>query len=138
MKRIIWMIAVMAVPLLAGKLTWYHTYDQAMAQARAAHKNVYVFIDAQGCPYCERMRRSVLERPDVIRSLADYVVLNLQIGSPDVRKHFPHVQVTPTSYFVAWDETILIDFAGYTNEEFFFWRMADAERIAAAHKKMRR
>ena len=131
MQRIFW-IFLMAVPLLAGKLTWYHTYDQAMAQARAVHKNVYVFIDAPGCPYCERMRHSVLERPDVVRSLADYVLLNLKLNSRDTRKHFPHAQVTPTSYFVATDGTILLDFAGYTNEEFFFWRMADAERIAAA------
>ncbi len=134
MQRI-FLILVMAMPLLAGKLIWYSAYDQAMAQARAAHKNVYVFIDAPGCPYCERMRYSVLERPDVVRSLADYVLLNLKLNSPDMRKHFPHTQVTPTSYFVATDGTILMDFAGYTNEEFFFWRMADAEQIAAARAK---
>ena len=134
MRRVMTGVLVMVESLWAGGLSWFHAYDPAIAAARTQHKLVYVFIDADGCPYCERMRRNVLESPDVVRSLHDYVLLNLKISSPDVRKHFPKASVTPTSYFLDAHGRTLIDFVGYTNEEFFFWRMGDAERIAAAHK----
>ena len=134
MRNVLILFWVMLLPLFAGSLQWFHAYDPAIAAARTQHKPVYVFIDADGCPYCERMRRNVLESPDVVRSLHDYVLLNLKISSPDVRKHFPKASVTPTSYFLDAHGRTLIDFVGYTNEEFFFWRMGDAERIAAAHK----
>ena len=133
--RFLMVALLMVSSLTAAKLTWFHSYDRALAQARATDKNIYVFIDALGCPYCERMRHEVLQAPDVVRSLAGYVLLNLKVSSPDAQKHFPHVQVTPTSYFMTAEGKILLDFAGYTNEEFFFWRMADAEQIDAAQKK---
>jgi len=135
MRKAIMSLLIMAGSLWAEGLSWHHAYDPALAAARAQHKLVYVFIDADGCPYCDRMRRNVLEQPDVTRSLHDYVLLNLKLNSPEVHKHFPKVFVTPTSYFLDSEGRVLIDFAGYTNEEFFFWRMGDAERIAAANKK---
>jgi thioredoxin-related protein len=121
--------------LSAKPLTWFHSYDRARESANKTHKNLYVFIDADGCPYCERMRRNVLESPDVAHSLQDYVLLTLKINSADARKYFPTARVTPTSYFLDRRGKILLEFAGYTNEEFFFWRMADAERIESTQKK---
>lgn len=138
MHRIVLMIAIALVPLSAGGLQWYHSYDRAMAAAQAAHKNLYVFIDAPGCPYCERMLQDTLSRPSVVRSLSEYVLLNLKLGSRDVRKHFPQTYVTPMSYFVAEDGAVLIDFAGYIDEEFFFWRMGSAEEIDAVRRRKKK
>ena len=134
MRKILTLFLAMLLPISAGSLKWFHAYDRAVAQAQKTHQNLYVFIDAEGCPYCERMRRDVLESPDVLRSLSEYVLLNLKINSSDARKHFPSVQVTPTSYFLDHNGKILVEFAGYTNEEFFFWRMGEAEQIESAHK----
>ena len=123
------------LPLFGGKLPWIHSYEQAIGKARAEHKMVYVFIDAEGCPYCARMLHHVLESKDVARNLKPYVLLRLKIHSPDAKKYFPKARFTPTSYFLNSEGKILIDFAGYTNEEFFFWDMSAAERIVEQAKK---
>ena len=121
--------------LTAAELPWRSSWSQALAEAKQSGKNLMVFIEAEHCPYCERMKREVLSSPDVIRGLRDFIPLKLRIDDPVVKKEFPGTAVTPTIYFLTPKKELLIDIVGYLNEEFFYWRLGAAEEEAEKLKE---
>ncbi len=127
MKYILFVLLT-AIPLLSAELNWLHSYDKAIQEATKTGKNIIVFIEADNCPYCERMKDDVWEVQDVINSLDGFIPLQLDISSKDVKKHFPKASVTPTTYFITPDNRLLEEIVGYINEEFFYWRLSSAER----------
>lgn len=120
----------MAIPLLASPLHWESSYDAAIKRAKAEHKGIMVFIEADNCPYCERMKEEVLEQSYISNALKNFIPLKLNINSKDAKKHFSGAYVTPTTYFITADKKMLEEMVGYTNEEFFFWRIDSAEHEA--------
>ncbi len=123
-------ILLMITPLLSGSLQWLEHYDQAVAKAHKEHKAIMVYIEAAHCPYCERMEEEVLDKKYMPKALAHFVPLKLDISSADAKKHFSRAYVTPTIYFITADKKPLEEMVGYTNEEFFFWRVDAAEKAA--------
>jgi len=124
------------VPLLSGELDWQHSYDQALAKAKAEDKNIFVFIEAKDCPYCEQMMRDVLSTKYIDNALKHFIPLKLDISSKDTKTHFPKAVVTPTSYFVTPQKQLLEEIVGTTTEEFFFWRIDSAEAEAKHLQKV--
>ena len=136
--KYLFIILFSLVPLLSGELDWQHSYDQAVAKAKAENKNIFVFIEAKHCPYCEQMMHDVLSTKYIDNALKHFIPLKLNISSPDAKTHFPKAVVTPTSYFITPQKQPLEEIVGYLNEEFFFWRIdsaeAEAKRLQGAKK----
>ena len=116
--------------LLSAPLKWEHSYAQAVTRAEAEHKNIFVFIEADDCPYCEQMKQEVLETKYIDNALKHFVPLKLDISSKDAKTHFPKAYVTPTSYFITPEGEMLEEAVGAQTEEFFFWRIDSAEAEA--------
>jgi len=130
MKRLLSILLLLITPLLSGGLQWLQSYDQAIAKAQKEHKAIMVFVEAEHCPYCERMREEVLDKAYMPNALKHFVPLMLDINSADAKKYFPQTYVTPSTYFVSPDKKIFEEMIGYTNEEFFLWRIDAAENEA--------
>jgi len=133
MKQLL-LILLLISPLLSGELNWLYSYDQAVAKAQATDKNIFVFIEAEHCPYCEQMKQEVLETKYIGNALKHFVPLKLDISSKDVKTHFPKAYITPTSYFITPQGKLLEEAAGALTEEFFFWRIDSAEAEAKRDK----
>ena len=122
------LLTIMSVMVLSAQgLGWMESYDKAVEKAKAEHKNIYVFIYADHCPYCEQMYGDVLDTKYIDYALKEFIPLKLKITSSDVKKHFPNAYVTPTSYFITPQNQLLEEALGYTTEEFFFWKIDAAE-----------
>ncbi len=116
--------------LFSAPLKWEHSYAQAVTRAETEHKNIFVFIEADDCPYCEQMKQEVLETKYIGNALKHFVPLKLDISSKDAKTHFPGAYVTPTSYFITPKGEKLEEAVGALTEEFFFWRIDSAEAEA--------
>ncbi len=134
MKQLL-LILLCITPLLSGELNWQHSYDQAVAKAKSEKKNIFVFIEAKHCPYCEQMMDEVLSTKYIDNALKHFIPLKLDISSKDAKTHFPKAVVTPTSYFITPQKQPLEEIIGYLNEEFFFWKIDAAEAEAKKIQK---
>jgi len=134
MKQLL-LILLCITPLLSGELNWQHSYDQAVTKAKAEKKNIFVFIEAKHCPYCEQMMDEVLSTKYIDNALKHFIPLKLDISSKDAKTHFPKAVVTPTSYFITPQKQPLEEIIGYLNEEFFFWKIDAAEAEAKKIQK---
>ncbi len=123
-------ILLLITPLLSGGLNWLHSYEKAVTQAKKEHKAIMVFIEADHCPYCEQMKEEVLDQAYMPNALKHFVPLKLDINSADAKKHFSGAYVTPTTYFITPEKKLLEEAVGYTNEEFFLWKVDSAEKAA--------
>ncbi len=128
--KYLFVILFSLTPLLSGGLNWVHSYDKAVAQAKTEQKNIFVFIEAEHCPYCEQMLEDVLSTKYISNALKHFVPLKLKLNSKDVKTHFSGAFVTPTSYFITPQKEPLEEIIGYTTEEFFFWKIDTAEAEA--------
>ena len=134
MKQLLSLL-ILITPLLSGGLNWQHSYAQAVAKAKAEQKNIFVFIEADHCPYCEQMLHDVLSTKYIANALRHFVPLRLNINSKDAKTHFSSAYVTPTSYFITPQKQLLESIVGYTTEEFFFWKIDTAEAEAKKLQK---
>ncbi len=63
-----------------------HILAQAMLQAQASHKNVFLIFHASWCKWCKRLD-SVLERPDIKRIIeSNYIVTRLDVAEQGEKK----------------------------------------------------
>jgi len=129
MKTLLLMLLTLGM-LFSSGLDWENAYDKAVTKAKATHKNIFVFIEAEHCPYCEQMKQEVLETKYIDNALKHFVPLKLDISSKDAKTHFPKAYVTPTSYFITPQGKPLEEAVGALTEEFFFWRIDSAEAEA--------
>jgi thioredoxin-related protein len=113
-------------------------YRAELESARAAGKQgVLLMFEAEGCPYCRRMRETVLNRADV----QDYYRRRFLVFSVDTRGAVPvtdfaghettekrfaealKVRGTPTFVFVGLDGRELARYAGATRDADEFLRL---------------
>ena len=52
----------MVATLYSYELNWIHNYDEALIQAQKEQKNVYLFIGADNCRFCERFKDLTLSK----------------------------------------------------------------------------
>jgi len=120
----------------AQSINWIHSLPRAIELAQNEHKNIMVFIDANGCPFCEKMKNETLSDKDVARNLnKDFVNVELKIDSKDVKENFPSVSMTPTIYFITPKKELLHTVVGFQTLEFFFWDLGDVDRALEKLKK---
>ncbi len=129
MRKISALILSMSILLSAG-LDWTTSYKEAVAKANKEHKAVMVYIEADDCAYCDRLKKEILSKPYITKTLKNFIPLVLNINSKDTKAYFPKAFVTPTIYFITPDNKLLEEIIGQINEEFFFWRVDSAEKEA--------
>lgn len=101
---------------------WFHDsfleFQDDLAEAREAGKDLIILIEQKGCPYCLEMHEKNFTREDIVKTITEgFVVIQLNMwGAREVvdfdgetltenklmRKW--GVSFTPTSLFFAWDD----------------------------------
>ena len=104
------------------KQPWFHDsfleFQDDLAEARDAGKDLIVLIEQKGCPYCREMHEKNFSREDIVKTTTEkFVVIQVNMwGARDVvdfdgetlsesdlmRKWA--VSFTPTTLFFAWDD----------------------------------
>ncbi len=86
--------------LYSSELNWLHDYDKALAKAKKEHKDVYIFIGADVCRFCDLFKDLTLSNEEVIETLKDdYVPVYLSRDRHKIPEHFV-TQGVPRHYFL--------------------------------------
>ena len=93
-------ILVLISNLQAVNLNWLHNYDAALEQAKKENKDVYLFIGADVCKWCDRFYEMTLSNQNVIKKLKeDYILLYMSRDRHKIPKHF-EIKGVPRHYFL--------------------------------------
>jgi len=106
--------------LQAVNLNWLHDYDTALKQAKKEHKDVYLFIGADVCKWCDRFYKTTLSKKEVIKKLKeDYVLLYMSRDQHKIPDKFEKYGV-PRHYFLTADGDIIFKTQGSREIDGFY------------------
>ncbi len=111
MKLII-LTLIFTSSLFSANIDWLHDYDKALSIAKEQNKDVYLFVGADECRWCDRFIAMTLSKKEVIKVLEkDYVLLFMSRDQHDIPKKFERYGV-PRHYFLTSDGKIIHDDRG--------------------------
>lgn len=93
-------------PAAATSLTWFSSFAEAEAAARAKHTNLLLFFTATWCGPCKRVERETFPDPDVQQALGALTLAHIDIDAAanvEVCRRHQGNEGVPT--FVLLDET---------------------------------
>ena len=133
--KILILTLALASSLVAGGLNWVNSFSKALELSKKMHKPIMVYVEANHCPWCTKMREEVLEEKDTVKVLnRDYVLVKLDIDGKDAREYFPNTSMTPTTYFINADSKPLLMVEGYVNSFSFYSYLSDVDKKIAELK----
>lgn len=98
--KILLSILLFISALHSVELDWLHDYDKALKQAKEQNKDVYLFVGADVCKWCDRFKEMTLSNKDVIKKLKkSYVLLYMSRDRHQIPKQF-EVKGVPRHYFL--------------------------------------
>lgn len=105
--------------LFGADLPWLHDYDAALKQAQKENKEIYLFIGADVCRWCERFKEMTLSKQEVIERLKkEYVLLYMSRDRHKIPAKFTTKGV-PRHYFLKSEGTIFYEDRGSREAEGF-------------------
>ncbi|MGQ0503023.1 MAG: DUF255 domain-containing protein [Panacagrimonas sp.] len=107
-------------------IAWKNWSAETFAQARAAHKPVFLYLEAVWCHWCHVMQQETLSRPEVQARLAkDYVAVRVDHdANPGLANRYRDYG-WPALIFLSADGTDMVKRAGYIEPDSFA-RLLDA------------
>ncbi|MEA2090800.1 MAG: thioredoxin family protein [Campylobacterota bacterium] len=106
---------------------WLNNYDKALQQAKKEYKDVYLFIGADNCRFCEIFKKTTLWKKEVITDLEkEYVLLFLNRDQHEIPKHFA-IQGVPRHYFLTSDGKIIHEDAGIMEPDGFYLMLDEVD-----------
>ena len=98
--KILIILSTLFFHAFSADLNWEHNYDKALQKANVENKNVYLFIGADVCKWCDRFKEMTLSDQAVISKLKeDYILLYMSRDRHKIPKHFI-VKGVPRHYFL--------------------------------------
>ena len=86
--------------LQAKDLPWVHDYSIAIEQAKKTHKDIYLFIGADVCKFCDKFKSTALSDKATLKRLHEsYILVYLSRDRHTIPKGFEKVGV-PRHYFL--------------------------------------
>lgn len=118
--------------LFSADLPWLHDYDAAIKQAQKEKKEIYLFVGADVCRWCDRFKEMTLSKKDVIARLEkEYILLYLSRDRHKIPNRFT-TQGVPRHYFLKSDGTIIYEDRG-SREADGFLSLLDEVELKKAH-----
>jgi thioredoxin-related protein len=103
---------LLTASLWSIELDWGHDYKKALEISKKENKNIYLFIGADNCRFCERFKKITLSNKDVMKRLRkEYVLLFLNRDHHNIPKKFEKFMV-PRHYFLDENAKILYETRG--------------------------
>jgi len=113
--------------LFSANLDWEHNYYKALHMAKEQGKDVYLFIGADDCRFCDRYYDLALSKKFVIDKLEeDYVLLYMSRDQHKIPNKFK-VQGVPRHYFLTSDGKIIHADQGSREPAGLFMMMDEAD-----------
>ena len=113
--------------LNAIELNWINDYEKALLVAKKEHKDVYVFVGADECRFCDRFKKTTLQDKQLIKDLKkDYVPVYLSRDRHKIPAKFK-TRGVPRHYFVTSDDKVFYDTWGSREVDGFYSVLDDAE-----------
>lgn len=101
-------------------LNWEHDYNKALKQAKEQNKDVYLFVGADVCRFCDKFKKETLSREHVMKKLReDYIPLYMSRDKHDIPKHF-EVKGVPRHYFLNSNGEIIYTTRGSREVDGFY------------------
>lgn len=96
------------------QVAWVHDYDQARKLAMHESKPLLLFLTADGCHYCEMMRRDVFGDRRVVKGLKDsFVAAKLKIDPQSELAQKLQVTLFPTTVIIDSEGNVMDYARGY-------------------------
>jgi thiol:disulfide interchange protein len=106
---------------------WMHDYNKALEIAKKEHKDVYLFVGADECRFCDRFKKLTLSKPEVIERLQKkFILLYLSRDQHKIPKKFA-IKGVPRHYFLTSEGKIYHDDRGSREPAGFFDILDEAE-----------
>lgn len=99
--RLSWIISLfVSSSLYASELNWSHNYKSALLQAQKTNKDIYLFIGADICKFCDRFKDIALADKDIMKKLRkEYILVYLSRNRHLIPKGF-ETKGVPRHYFI--------------------------------------
>ncbi|MEN8303598.1 MAG: thioredoxin family protein [Campylobacterota bacterium] len=106
MKHFI-LITLFISSLFSANIDWLHDYNKALSLAKAQNKDVYLFVGADECRWCDVFIKMTLSKKEVIQKLEeDYILLYMSRDKHDIPEKFERYGV-PRHYFLTYTGKII-------------------------------
>lgn len=105
--KLLVLIALLLSTIYGSDLDWLHDYDTALKQAKKEKKDVYLFIGADVCVWCDKFKKMTLSDKSVMKRLReDYVLLYMSRDRDKIPSGFI-VKGVPRHYFLTSEGKII-------------------------------
>ena len=126
MKHFI-LITLLITSLFSARLNWLHDYNSALILAKMQNKEVYLFIGADECKYCDKFVKETLSNEDVIKRLKkDYILLYMSRDQHKIPKKFK-IRGVPRHYFLTPKGEIIFTTNGSREIDGFYQLLDEVE-----------
>lgn len=127
MTRFFILFALLTSALAAIELEWEHDYDKALMQAKAEKKDLYVFIGADKCRFCDKYKDQTLSDEKIMQSLIEtFIPVYLSRDRHMIPEGFATKGV-PIHYFVTPEGKVYYITRGAFEQPGFYSMLDEAE-----------
>ena len=102
MYKYLYFFLILFLPftLFSKQLDWSHDYVQTLKEAKKEHKDIYLFIGADVCKFCDKFKATTLSDKATLKRLKEsYKVIYLSRDRHLIPSHFEKKGV-PRHYFL--------------------------------------
>lgn len=115
--------------LYAIELDWEHNYNNALKQAKQQNKDVYLFVGADVCRFCDKFKKETLSDKDVIKTLKkDYILLYMSRDKHKIPDKFEKFGV-PRHYFLTENGKVIFTTSGSREIDGFYTLLEEVDLI---------
>jgi len=104
---------LLPVIMVAGEL------KDTLLKAKREHKPIMVYVKAQECQYCDKMKKTTLSDATVKENISDFLFVVADKNSADAKKYLPSTRYTPTVYFISSKFKVINTVKGYLGKDDF-------------------
>jgi thioredoxin-related protein len=128
MKYLI-IITLLLTSLSAKDLNWLHDYQSALILAKMQNKDVYLFIGADECRFCDKFKDETLSNKEVIKTLReDFILLYMSRDQHQIPKRFKTKGV-PQHYFLTPEGKIILTTNGSREIPGFYMLLEEVDLL---------
>jgi thioredoxin-related protein len=120
-------VFLLITTLFSAELDWEHNYYKALYDAKQQGKDVYLFIGADVCRWCDKFKKETLSDKNVIKRLKkDYILLYMSRDRHKIPNKFK-VKGVPWQYFLDYKGKILFATQGSREIDGFYDLLEEVE-----------
>ncbi len=127
--KYLFIITLLISSLTAKDLNWLHHYDSALQLAKMQKKDVYLFIGADECRFCDKFKMETLSDEEVIETLKkDFILLYMSRDQHQIPKRFK-TRGVPQHYFLTEKGEIILTTNGSREVHGFYQLLEEVDLL---------